>query len=465
MMPNPLEILSDPVSLYLQALYALLIIWEAVFPARQLPLIKNWKWKGILSFYFFFFLSTYLPLAYASWLPSSALFDLSTLNPYLAAIIAILVYELGVYIWHRLMHSSELLWRIFHQIHHSAERLDTYGAFFFSPMDMIGFTVLGTLSISVLVGIAPEAVTIFLLVSNFFSVFQHANIKTPVWLGYLIQRPESHSIHHSKGVHANNYSDLPVFDMLFGTFKNPAKFADENGLYLGASGKLKDMLLFRNISKRNMLGAILIMCALSVAAQRDSLQVCHVGKAKWLIEPLKITSLQVNTHPEYNGWGLEIGRRLSNRLWITTMIEKTQGGDFLKNFKPEHDFLINLKYFVWINTFRYYLKPDARYTTFFDAGLIYQSASHKFLRAQKVAQEKARAVGPALFIGGEGRIYKQIYFKWRSGFFFNVYRGGDMKSRMDDGQNQPPFFMYPHLSDAVIGKGTYAGDLALGLKF
>jgi sterol desaturase/sphingolipid hydroxylase (fatty acid hydroxylase superfamily) len=36
---------------------------------------------------------------------------------------------------------SNILWRIFHQMHHSAERLDTYGAFYFSPYDMIGFYI------------------------------------------------------------------------------------------------------------------------------------------------------------------------------------------------------------------------------------------------------------------------------------------------------------------------------------
>ena len=38
-----------------------------------------------------------------------------------------------------------------------------------------------------------------------------ANVRTPQWLGYLVQRPESHSVHHQRGVHAYNYSDLPLF--------------------------------------------------------------------------------------------------------------------------------------------------------------------------------------------------------------------------------------------------------------
>jgi sterol desaturase/sphingolipid hydroxylase (fatty acid hydroxylase superfamily) len=250
-MPTPLEILLDPITLTFSGIYAVLMLWEAIFPARQLPHIRFWQVKGIASYLFFLLLSTYLPLAYGTWLPSAALIDLSSMNVWVAAFVGILVYELGVYAWHRLMHSKDVLWRVFHQMHHSAERLDTYGAFFFSPMDMIGFTVLGTLAISILVGMPATSITIFLLVTNFFNVFQHANIKTPTWLVYIIQRPESHSVHHEKGVHAYNYSDLPIFDILFGTFKNPSKFVAETGLFDGASARIEDMLLFKDISKNN----------------------------------------------------------------------------------------------------------------------------------------------------------------------------------------------------------------------
>ena len=64
-MPTPLDILLDPVSLYILGLYAILIIWEAIWPARKLPFVPYWKIKGIVFFFIFFYLSTYLPLWYA----------------------------------------------------------------------------------------------------------------------------------------------------------------------------------------------------------------------------------------------------------------------------------------------------------------------------------------------------------------------------------------------------------------
>ena len=46
-MPTPLEILVDPVSLIILAMYAGLFLWESVFPGRELPAMKFWKIKGI----------------------------------------------------------------------------------------------------------------------------------------------------------------------------------------------------------------------------------------------------------------------------------------------------------------------------------------------------------------------------------------------------------------------------------
>ena len=143
-MPTPLEMLIDPVSLCIIVMYVILMLWEAFFPARKLPFVPYWRIKGILFFIFYFYLSNYLPLFYSQWLPTSQLIDLSTINVITGSVIGILLFELGMYGWHRSIHRNKWLWKIFHQMHHSAERLDTYGAFFFSPFDMVGFTLLGT---------------------------------------------------------------------------------------------------------------------------------------------------------------------------------------------------------------------------------------------------------------------------------------------------------------------------------
>ena len=137
-MPSPLGILLDPVSLALFITYLLLMVWEAIFPGRKLPVVKYWRLRGILVFIAYFYLSSYLPLLWARYLPETQLFDLSMLGNPGGALFGILLYEFGMYAWHITIHRNKYLWKVFHQMHHSAERLDTYGAFYFSPFDMAG---------------------------------------------------------------------------------------------------------------------------------------------------------------------------------------------------------------------------------------------------------------------------------------------------------------------------------------
>ena len=248
-MPTPIDILLDPVSLIFLSIYAALILWEAAFPARELPEVRYWQVMGLTSFVAFFYLSSYLPIWLDPYLEPYRLFDLTALPVYVAAPAGVLLYQFGLYLWHGSIHRSDFLWRTFHQMHHSAERLDTWGAFWFSPLDMIGFTLLGSLCFALIVGLSPTAITAVLLFLNFLSVFQHANIRTPRWLGYLIQRPEAHTVHHARGIHAYNYADLPLFDLLFGTFNNPEGYEHETGFYHGASTRLREMLTFRNVDK------------------------------------------------------------------------------------------------------------------------------------------------------------------------------------------------------------------------
>lgn len=248
-LPNPWDVLIDPVSLIILGMYVALMLWETLFPARELPKIKNWKLQGLTSFAVFFYLSTYFPLIWDAYLVDYQIFNLTTLGTLGGAFVALLIYEFGLYIWHYAMHKNDTLWKIFHQMHHSAERMDSYGAFYFSPMDMIGFSLLGSLCLVVVAGFTAQAATLFILITTFLAIFQHANISTPTWIGYIVQRPEAHTVHHAKGIHAYNYSDISLFDIIFGTFNNPKRYEHETGFYNGASKRVWDMLTFKDINK------------------------------------------------------------------------------------------------------------------------------------------------------------------------------------------------------------------------
>jgi sterol desaturase/sphingolipid hydroxylase (fatty acid hydroxylase superfamily) len=246
--PSLFELLTQPSTFVLLAIYAALLLWETLLPARKLPVIKHWRVAGLVAFAAYFLISSYLPYVWAEHLAAWQLFDLTSLNVWAGTAVGLLTYEAGLYFWHRTMHRTGALWRSFHQMHHSAERIDVTGAFWFSPLDMIGWTALSSLALILVVGLSPQATLWVVYITTFLGIFQHANVRTPQWLGYFIQRPESHSHHHGRGVHANNYCDLPVFDIVFGTFFNPRDFARQSGFYDGASHRVLDMLRFRDVS-------------------------------------------------------------------------------------------------------------------------------------------------------------------------------------------------------------------------
>jgi sterol desaturase/sphingolipid hydroxylase (fatty acid hydroxylase superfamily) len=249
-LPTPLEILLDPLAFVVYAMFGGLMLWEAFFPARKLPKIRYWTIRGIAFLVANLLFTTYIPIIWDDFFASYQLINLSSLSLPIQVILGLFVFELVQYAWHITMHKSDFFFRVSHQIHHSAERLDVPSAFMLSINDMIGLSLVGSVSFALIMGLAPKAITIIVLSLTFFGIFQHANINTPRWIGYFIQRPESHTIHHAKGIHKYNYTDLPIIDMIFGTFKNPKSFEHETGFYLGASNRIWDMLTFKDVSKR-----------------------------------------------------------------------------------------------------------------------------------------------------------------------------------------------------------------------
>lgn len=229
-------------------LFAGFIALELIGRAQPWPEIGGWRLKGLAFTLLYFFVATFAPLLWDSRLGQYQLVNGSTL-PFLAQVaLGFLLLEFGIYWWHRTMHRTPVLWRWFHQMHHSAERLDIWGAFYFHPLDMVGWALLASLALVLGVGFSGEAVLIVNVLATFCSMFQHLNVRTPRWIGYLVQRPESHSLHHKRGHHANNYGDLPLWDMIFGTFANPRDFENEVGFHDGGSRQLGPMLIGREIA-------------------------------------------------------------------------------------------------------------------------------------------------------------------------------------------------------------------------
>lgn len=230
------------------AMLGLLVIAEHVRPVRAYEAVAGWRLKCVLFMPLVIGIAAATPYVMAKLLPDAKLLPGQRLGIVGGTIVGILVSELIIYWTHRLHHSMAFLWRWIHQLHHSAERVDALGAAYFHPFEILEGTVVGVLLFSFVLGLAPEAAFLAASWQAFNGVFQHGNIKTPTWLGYFIQRPEAHAVHHERGVHDFNYANLPLWDIVFGTFRNPDAWEGTAGFYSGASKQTVQMLIGRDIS-------------------------------------------------------------------------------------------------------------------------------------------------------------------------------------------------------------------------
>lgn len=222
---------------------------ELAAPARVFPSRRFWRARGVLYIVLYLALATLVPMTVDSWLSPLQVLDASGLGLGLQTVLAVLALELVSYAWHRALHRVPFLWRWFHQMHHSAERVDVFGAFLFHPFDVIGFSLMGSVALVLLVGVGPTAAGLANIIVFAAVVFGHTNVRTPRWLGYFVQRPENHDVHHQRGLHAHNYADFSIIDIIFGTFKNPETWQGAAGFYDGASARVGEMLLGRDVSE------------------------------------------------------------------------------------------------------------------------------------------------------------------------------------------------------------------------
>jgi sterol desaturase/sphingolipid hydroxylase (fatty acid hydroxylase superfamily) len=100
-----------------------------------------------------------------------------------------------------------------------------------------------------LLGLTADAAALAGAVGFFFAVFQHWNVRTPRWIGWVVQRPEAHCLHHERDVHARNFGDITWWDMIFGTYQNPESFSGEVGFAPERGRRVLAMIGFVDVNR------------------------------------------------------------------------------------------------------------------------------------------------------------------------------------------------------------------------
>jgi sterol desaturase/sphingolipid hydroxylase (fatty acid hydroxylase superfamily) len=248
---GPRMFLTAPlfVALLVPVTYLAMVAVEQFAGAQRWPEQRGWQLTGMGFFLLLGAVNAFVS-ALVRWATGGVhLLDGAMLGVVGGTAIGYLIVSLGNAALHAAYHRSDWLWRHVHQLHHAPARLDVAGVMYQSPLEMAANAMLFSAVTGPLLGLDPLATMLCAYVAAFYGMFQHFNVRTPRWLGWFIQRPEAHSEHHRRGVHAGNYSDLPVWDMVCGTFSNPRGFAEELGFEPAAAQRVGDMLLGRDVLK------------------------------------------------------------------------------------------------------------------------------------------------------------------------------------------------------------------------
>jgi sterol desaturase/sphingolipid hydroxylase (fatty acid hydroxylase superfamily) len=223
---------------------------ERITPGWKLPHVKTWPFRVIIMNLVQIGIVLLAGVSWEIWLSSKSLFSISNqLPPLWAGLLAYFIATFVFYWWHRWRHESDFLWKAFHQIHHSPQRLEVITSFYKHPLEMIVNSVIGSILVYTILGASLEAGAVYTCATALGEFFYHTNIKTPRWIGFIFQRPEMHRIHHQYNRHKNNYGDIVWWDMLFKTYENPKTFDQTCGFTPKMEESLTLMLRFNDVHK------------------------------------------------------------------------------------------------------------------------------------------------------------------------------------------------------------------------
>jgi sterol desaturase/sphingolipid hydroxylase (fatty acid hydroxylase superfamily) len=172
--------------------------------------------------------------------PAPAAIETSVAIAVVMGVLYWVVFDFGYWFAHWLMHRIPMLWE-FHKVHHSAEVLTPLTEFRQHPVELFLFplctgTVVGVVfgASEHLLGAEQQGLTLVWINIVLFAYnmsllhLRHSHVWIPVrgWLGYVVQSPAHHQIHHStdpKHFNKNLGFGLSLWDAAFRTLYIPGK--------------------------------------------------------------------------------------------------------------------------------------------------------------------------------------------------------------------------------------------------
>ena len=214
-------------------LFAILAAAEALMPRRERSQKRSQRWVTnwgitIANTVTLRILALAMPLlAVGAAVDAQAqgwgLFNALALPGWIEIVAAILILDLIIWAQHLITHKIPVLWRL-HRVHHADVDMDVTTAIRFHPVE-IALSMLLKIGVVYVLGPAALAVILFEIILNGTAMFNHANIRLPLWLDAIVRRvlvtPDMHRVHHSihRHEHDSNYGfALSIWDRMFGTY-------------------------------------------------------------------------------------------------------------------------------------------------------------------------------------------------------------------------------------------------------
>ena len=215
-------------------LFALFATLEALAPRRARSQPRSARWFTNLSIVV---LDTLALRALAIALPLLAvgaavdagrmgwgLFNALDWPLWVEVVLAVLILDLAIWAQHLVTHKVPILWR-FHRVHHADRDFDVTTALRFHPVEILASMML-KIGLVYLLGPAALAVLLFEIILNGTAMFNHSNLRLPLWLDRAVRlvlvTPDMHRVHHSilRHEHDSNYGfALSVWDRIFRTYR------------------------------------------------------------------------------------------------------------------------------------------------------------------------------------------------------------------------------------------------------
>lgn len=221
------------------AVFVLMVLWEWLAPRREQQVPRTQRWPGNLGLTLIntlvirvLFPSAAVGAAYLAQNQRFGLFNWVELLPAFTVWFTVVVMDWVVYYQHRLFHAVPLFWK-FHRLHHTDLEVDVTTGVRFHTLEMFLSMLIKSFFI-LLLGAPPAGVFLFEFLLNASSLFNHSNVRLPLWLDktlrLLIVTPDMHRVHHSvvpAEANSNFGFNLSVWDRFLGTYRPQPKEGHE----------------------------------------------------------------------------------------------------------------------------------------------------------------------------------------------------------------------------------------------